>query len=166
MIYTIQPYIFTTTSGKNIYTMGPQNDVPGVINNFSIPSLVGGTSYVDGFYTNVPLTGGTGTGAVANVTVNLGAVIDVQVVVGGKNYKVTDVLSCSNTHLGGAGSGFAISPLTVTPYTDWVITRPMKIEKAYTIWNDPMSQQAVDIPITLMTMEQYAALAVNVTGIS
>lgn len=63
-------------------------------------------SYVDGTYTNVPLTGGSGTGATANITVLGGIVIGVEIVLSGKNYMSGDILSASNADLGGSGSGF------------------------------------------------------------
>jgi hypothetical protein len=85
---------------------------PGNILAFN--TLVGGSAYVAGSYVSVPLTGGTGTGAMANITVSgAGVVTAVTIVVQGTGYVVTDVLSASNTNLGGTGSGFSIKVATV-----------------------------------------------------
>jgi len=68
-------------------------------------ALVGGAAYVNGQYNNVPLTGGTGSGATANITVAGGAVTVLTLVNRGQGYTAADSLSASNTNLGGAGAG-------------------------------------------------------------
>lgn len=75
----------------------------------SVYHLVGGTGYVDGTYTNVPLTQGNGSGAQATIVVSGGIVTSVTITAGGTNYITYDILSASNTNLGGTGSGFATS---------------------------------------------------------
>jgi gliding motility-associated-like protein len=77
--------------------------------------LVGGTAYTNGTYTSVPLTGGSGTGATATITVAGGVVTSVVPTAVGSGYKVTDVLSAANTTIGGTGSGFAINAIVVLP---------------------------------------------------
>jgi hypothetical protein len=67
----------------------------------------GGSGYVSAAYTSVPLTGGTGSGATANITVAGGIVTVVTLVNHGSGYSLNDTLSASNTNLGGSGSGFA-----------------------------------------------------------
>lgn len=81
----------------------------------SVGSLVGGSGYNDSVstYTNVPLTGGSGTGAIGNITINGGAVSAVAMKFPGVNYIVGDVLSASNTNLGGSGSGFSVPVATI-----------------------------------------------------
>jgi hypothetical protein len=69
----------------------------------------GGSGYVNGTYYNVPLTGGTGSGAVATIVVSGGAVTSVSLTNGGALYTVGDVLSVSFS----AGIGFAIPVTTV-----------------------------------------------------
>lgn len=69
-------------------------------------------NYTDGTYSNVPLTGGSGTGATANITILGGVVIGVEIVLSGKNYMSGDLLSASNADLGGTGSGFQWEVLT------------------------------------------------------
>lgn len=56
--------------------------------------LVGGSGYTPGSFVNVPLTGGLGTGATADITVNgSGVVTACTIDQGGANYNVSDVLS-------------------------------------------------------------------------
>jgi len=82
----------------------------------TIGAITPGSGYVDASYTNVPLTGGSGAGATANITVSGGAVTAVTIFDPGAGYEVGDSLSASNTNLGGTGSGFAV------PVTNlWVI---------------------------------------------
>jgi hypothetical protein len=65
-------------------------------------------------YRSVPLTGGSGTGAIANITVKNGEVNVVQLVSGGINYSTGDVLSASSSNLGGTVSTpFTISVSTI-----------------------------------------------------
>ena len=75
----------------------------------TLTGLVGGTSYTTGTYTNVPLTGGAGNGALATITVAAGAVTNVQITNPGKIYMVNDVLSALAANIGGTGSGFSIT---------------------------------------------------------
>jgi hypothetical protein len=75
----------------------------------TLGTITGGSLYVNGSYTDVPLTGGSGFGATADITVAGGAVTVVTMVEPGAGYEVGDTLSASNTNLGGAGSGFSVS---------------------------------------------------------
>lgn len=77
-----------------------------------------GAGYIDGVYNGVPLTGGTGTGATAIITVTGGAVVAVDPGASGKNYTVGDVLSASAANLGGAGVGFTWTFTTAAPAFD------------------------------------------------
>lgn len=67
-------------------------------------------------YNNVPLTGGSGTGATANITVTNGAVSAVTIVYGGTAYAPGDVLSASSAHIGGTGASFTVNVATVISY--------------------------------------------------
>lgn len=79
----------------------------------TLGAITAGTLYVDGTYTNVPLTGGDGSLATADIVVSGGGVTDVTLKYAGKDYTATDSLSASNANLGGAGSGFAVVVSTV-----------------------------------------------------
>jgi len=81
----------------------------------SFGTLAGGSLYTNGSYSNVALTGGTGTGATANITVSGGAVTAVVLVSGGIGYTAGDTLSASASSIGGTGSGFTILVATVGP---------------------------------------------------
>ncbi|MEN9760361.1 MAG: hypothetical protein RI906_187, partial [Pseudomonadota bacterium] len=73
--------------------------------------LSGGNGYADGEYEEVPLLGGTGSGATANIKVEGGAVTQVTVVSVGGGYKVGDRLSVARSSLGdfvGVASGFEL----------------------------------------------------------
>lgn len=116
---------FSSGLGRGILLKGSCVTVRIVGNEFSgyagknalqtLGAITGGTLYVDGVYPNVPLTGGTGTGAQGQITVVGGAVTAVVVTAGGNNYTVADSLSASNANLGGAGSGFTV-PVSVVGY--------------------------------------------------
>lgn len=84
----------------------------GIIATFGV--ITGGTLYTTGTYNSVPLTGGSGVGAKANITVAGGAVTAVVLAGGGSGYRVGDVLSVNNTFVGGTGSGFSIPVATIT----------------------------------------------------
>lgn len=80
----------------------------GMLTNTAIEDgvIVGGSLYANATYLNVPLTGGSGTGALANVTVAGNTVTIVDIVDGGYNYLLSDVLSANAADIGGTGSGF------------------------------------------------------------
>lgn len=78
----------------------------------TLGAITGGSGYVDGPYTNVPLTGGLGFLATANITVSGGAVTAVTIVARGAGYTIGDALSADDADLGGGGgAGFSI-PVT------------------------------------------------------
>ena len=74
----------------------------------TLNTLTGGTGGLSGTYTSVTLTGGSGSGATANITVSgTGAVISVVISNPGLNYYVGDTLSAASANIGGV-SGFSI----------------------------------------------------------
>lgn len=78
----------------------------GAIN--TLANLVAGSGYTNGTYTNVPLTGGNGNSATANITVAGGVVTVCTLVAAGANYLQGDILSAVAANIGGTGSGFTI----------------------------------------------------------
>src|ERR1700732_2417857 len=89
----------TPTSG------GPGNTGTGFIG--LLGSITGGSGYINGTYGGVPLTGGNGSNATANITVSGGSVTQVAILNPGVTYVVGNVLSASAANLGGSGSGFS-----------------------------------------------------------
>jgi hypothetical protein len=88
------------------YYYYPTTIVQGGLAGFG--TIVGGSGYTNGTYTNVPLTGGTGSNGTATITVSGGAVTAVTLVNPGYLYLVGDVLSVAISNIGGTGSGFSV----------------------------------------------------------
>lgn len=80
----------------------------------TLGAITPGTLYTAGTYTGVPLTGGTGSGAQATITVAGGAVTAVVLSAQGTGYTVNDSLSAAAANIGGTGSGFAIPVASIT----------------------------------------------------
>lgn len=79
----------------------------------------------NGYYWNFPLTGGTGTGATANITIAGGVVTSVALANAGSGYTAADVLGFSGTPgtpTEGLGTGGTVVAGTVT-FTPWVLMR-------------------------------------------
>ena len=77
-----------------------------------------GSGYTDGTYTKVPLTGGTGDGAIATVVVSGGVVTTVTLTDGGSGYTVADSLSAPADSIGGTcTSAFAVPVATLSTVT-------------------------------------------------
>ena len=109
----VQSYFGTITDAAvttaNHILIAPSAKTTNVISALGV--ITGGSGYTNGTYTNVPLTGGSGTGAVAaSVVVSVGTVTSVTLATNGTgvNYAYGDTLSASNANLGGTGSGFSI----------------------------------------------------------
>jgi hypothetical protein len=113
--YNINVALSQVLSGTNIPS-GTTVDSITSSNINALTNLVGGSSYSNGSYTDVPLTGGSGFGATADVTVSGGAVTVVTIVLRGAGYVVGDSLSADDADLGGGGgSGFSIDVDTIFP---------------------------------------------------
>lgn len=67
-------------------------------------SLVAGTGYTNGTYENVPLQGGSGSGALATVVVASTVVSSVTITKKGKDYVVGDVLTVPGAYAGGTAT--------------------------------------------------------------
>lgn len=103
-----------------------------------IPGMTAGTGYVPGDYPNVPLVGGTGTGATWHMGVNAGGDVSTfsSVLNAGSGYAVGDVLTVSNTNLGGSGSGWsytvpAVSQGSFIGTAVALLTRIEKVQFSY-----------------------------------
>ena len=79
----------------------------------TLGSITGGSAYTNGTYLNVSLTGGAGSGAVANIVVSGGAVTSVTLTQGGTGYVVGNALSATASTIGGTGASFSIPVATV-----------------------------------------------------
>jgi len=110
--YSTQVDLQQVISGANI-TTGTKVIAITSSNIKTLGAITGGSSYVNGTYSNVPLTGGFGFDAQATIVVSGNAVTTVTVTARGAGYQVADVLSANNANLGGAGSGFAIPVATL-----------------------------------------------------
>ena len=107
----------TTVTGANSGAQGDITNGPiyGIASGLDATTLVGGSNYLPASgsqtYQDVSLTGGSGTGAIADITVSNGEVSAVELKVGGTGYVAGDTLSASAGDLGGSGSGFSIDIL-------------------------------------------------------
>jgi len=101
---------------SNIRMLGPKITGSQVMSSgvVSLGSITGGSGYTTGTYHNVPLTGGSGGGAVADIVVSGGAVTSVTVTYPGGSYVMGDTLSCGSANIGGKGSGFSVPVSSVS----------------------------------------------------
>jgi hypothetical protein len=116
-----QTYDFTgvtSVTGSNSQAQGTiEYIVEGVANaldnsNDPVTGLAGGSGYTQppsGFYTDVPLTGGSGTGARADLFLSGGVVTNVVLTAGGSGYTTVDRLSANDANLNGRTGGSAFS---------------------------------------------------------
>ena len=95
----------------NEATFSTAGNVGGIT---SLTGLIAGSGYAGGStatYGLTPLTGGSGSGASASITVQAGVVTSVTLNPNGPGaaYKVGDILSATPATLGGSGTGFSIT---------------------------------------------------------
>ncbi len=95
------------------YYYYPESIIQGGVSALDLPTLQGGSGYQNGVFYNVPLTGGTGSGAVATIEVTGGAVTSVTITEPGSSYSGGDALSASLS----GGSGFSVLVMSVTNLT-------------------------------------------------
>jgi hypothetical protein len=76
----------------------------------TLGAITGGSGYADGTTNGVSLTGGSGKGATADITVSGGTVTAVTVSNGGSGYQAGDVLTASIA----GGTGFSVHVATVS----------------------------------------------------
>jgi hypothetical protein len=75
--------------------------------------ITSGSGLNNGTYTSVPLTGGSGSGALATVVVSGGVVTSVTATTAGSGYKLRDQLSAAVANIGGAGTSFTSQVATL-----------------------------------------------------
>jgi hypothetical protein len=90
------------------------NQRNGITSGVYLSTRVGGTGYTNGTYVANALTGGTGTGATATLTIAGGIVTTVVIQNPGYGYVSGDVLSSSGI---GGGSGFTLTLTTMSTAT-------------------------------------------------
>lgn len=112
-------------SGGVIGTLGAITPGAGYAQGTIIKALgaiTAGSLYTSGTYSSVPLTGGSGSGATATISVDgTGVVVAASLGSGGTGYVIGDTLSVSNTSVGGTGSGFSI-PVSTVQYINVALT--------------------------------------------
>lgn len=79
----------------------------------TLGTITPGSNGTNGTYVNVPLTGGSGSGATANVTVSGGGVTNIAVLNPGLNYVVGDILSAVSANIGNV-SGFSVPVASIS----------------------------------------------------
>lgn len=127
-------FIFNRPDTNQFY-ISLSNASYGMLTNTAIATgtiTAGGTLYTNGTYENVPLTGGSGSGATANIVVTGGSVTTVTLGNPGVNYIVGDVLSADAANIGGTGSGFTWTVATMATAFD-----PLDVA-AKSGFNDPI----------------------------
>jgi len=97
----------------------------GSIVSLDTHTLHPGSNYVNGTYLGVPLVGGSGVGATANIIVAGGLITAITLVAPGINYGVGDWLTFGDNPITGAayvpgGNGFSINVLSLTPPPDMI----------------------------------------------
>lgn len=109
VVYQDTFFIFNRPNTNQFY-ISLSNPSFGMLTSTSIGTgaiSAAGAAYTNGVYQNVPLTGGSGTGAIASsVTIAGGVITVVDIGDGGKNYIIGDILSAAVANIGGTGAGF------------------------------------------------------------
>ena len=105
--YNTQVALRQVISGSNIPT-GTTVMAITTSNIKTLGTVVPGSAYTDGVYTNVPLTGGSGSGARATISVVGGVVATVAITARGAGYAIGDSLSATAASIGGTGAGFSV----------------------------------------------------------
>jgi hypothetical protein len=99
------------------YFYYPPTTVQGQITSLNLASFSAGSGYTNGVYQNIPLTGGSGQNATADIVVVGQVVTSVTLTFGGQFYVTGDVLSADPNTIGGSGSGFSISVTAISNAT-------------------------------------------------
>jgi hypothetical protein len=143
--YNTQVALRQVISGSNIPT-GTTVMAITTSNIQTLGTITPGSGYVDGSYSNVTLTGGSGANAKATIGVSGGAVATVTITARGAGYVVGDVLSATAASLGGTGAGFSI-PVTA------IYTQAIEMSDAST--GTGSVSLTFSIPANLIPMYQH-----------
>lgn len=111
----------------------------------TLTGLAGGLLYTNGTYTNVPLTGGAGTGALATIVVSGAAVTSVTITNPGNLYIDGDTLSALAANIGGTGSGFSITVSSLVAGTIRAIYDPAN--SIQPLWSDDDISTIIDLAL-------------------
>lgn len=100
------------TDNEDIYVPGvPSSGLAGGVQEVSVTAA--GSGYTDGDYTEVDLTGGSGSGAKATIKIASGAVSGVPTITtAGSAYKLNEELSFDDADVGGGGGSGAKLKIT------------------------------------------------------
>jgi hypothetical protein len=104
LVPSVEPILGGSYNPTGTSTKGPIS---------TLGSVTGGTGYTNGTYLNVALTGGTGSGATADITVAAGIVTVVTLTNGGFGYTAADSLSAPTSVIG-SGTLFAVPVGAIT----------------------------------------------------
>ena len=115
LTFILGPTPDASYSSELHYYFYPESIVQSPVATLGV--ITGGSAYTTGTYFDVPLTGGSGSGALATITVAGGAVTAVTITNGGLQYGVANTLSAAAISIGGTGSGFSVPVASVTNLT-------------------------------------------------
>ena len=89
-----------------------------------------GAAYTNGVYPDVPLTGGSGSGATAAITVAGNAITEVIIANPGLDYVVGNTLSAAAANIGGTGAGFVFTITELDNNLDYEFELPAEYDEA------------------------------------
>ena len=99
------------------YFYYPPTTVQGQITALNTASFSQGSLYNNGIYQNIPLTGGSGQNATADIVIVGQKVTSVSLKFGGQFYVAGDILSASTDTIGSSGAGFSITVSSISNAT-------------------------------------------------
>ncbi len=125
-------------------------------------AITGGSSYTSGWYANVPMTGGTGTGATATIEIVSGAVVGIWPNARGKGYLTSDTLSCAAASVGGTGSGFSVA---ITSVGATISNIDIDIDLSGAPFTDPTVTGITPFPVQFRSYTQGGVLNTTTTDV-